>query len=198
MDARSTRRRSPETTGRKGIPCLSVDSISLAHLFHETGAKVVGYEDGRDQRPRADADRLRARGGPAVRRGLDQLRQRQLRRRLQLLHAAARSCRAAPELVPQQVRHHRRRQHRLVPQAVLPELPRRRLGDLLGAEPRQPVDPPRPRHAPDPALAVRPGHRGLPGVRRPPARPRRAVHAGRAPAQLRPRLRARSTTRARC
>ncbi|MBY0512692.1 MAG: hypothetical protein K2P78_02130, partial [Gemmataceae bacterium] len=28
----------------KGIPCLSVDSISLAHLFHHSGAKVVGYE----------------------------------------------------------------------------------------------------------------------------------------------------------
>ncbi|HJZ54159.1 MAG TPA: hypothetical protein VKE74_04345, partial [Gemmataceae bacterium] len=28
----------------KGISCLSVDSISLAHLFHHTGAKVVGYE----------------------------------------------------------------------------------------------------------------------------------------------------------
>jgi hypothetical protein len=28
----------------KGISCLSVDSIALAHLFHHTGAKVVGYE----------------------------------------------------------------------------------------------------------------------------------------------------------
>ncbi len=28
----------------KGISCLSVDSIALAHLFHELGAAVVGYE----------------------------------------------------------------------------------------------------------------------------------------------------------
>jgi hypothetical protein len=29
----------------KGIPCLSAESIALAHLFHETGAEVVGYEE---------------------------------------------------------------------------------------------------------------------------------------------------------
>jgi hypothetical protein len=29
----------------KGIPCLSVDSISLAHLFHDMGTRVVGYEE---------------------------------------------------------------------------------------------------------------------------------------------------------
>lgn len=29
----------------KGISCLSVDSIALAHLFHEGGAKTVGYEE---------------------------------------------------------------------------------------------------------------------------------------------------------
>jgi hypothetical protein len=34
----------PEAHWAKGISCLSVDSIALAHLFHETGAKVVGYE----------------------------------------------------------------------------------------------------------------------------------------------------------
>ncbi len=28
----------------KSISCLSVDSISLAHLFHDAGSKVVGYE----------------------------------------------------------------------------------------------------------------------------------------------------------
>lgn len=28
----------------KGISCLSVDSIAFAHLFHQSGAKVVGYE----------------------------------------------------------------------------------------------------------------------------------------------------------
>jgi hypothetical protein len=28
----------------RGISCLSVDSIALAHLFHESGSKVVGYE----------------------------------------------------------------------------------------------------------------------------------------------------------
>jgi hypothetical protein len=28
----------------RGISCLSVDSIALAHLFHESGAKTVGYE----------------------------------------------------------------------------------------------------------------------------------------------------------
>ena len=34
----------PEAHWSKGISCLSVDCIALAHLFHETGAKVVGYE----------------------------------------------------------------------------------------------------------------------------------------------------------
>jgi hypothetical protein len=34
----------PESHWSKGISCLSVDSIALAHLFHENGAKVVGYE----------------------------------------------------------------------------------------------------------------------------------------------------------
>ncbi|HZZ82600.1 MAG TPA: hypothetical protein VFE62_29140, partial [Gemmataceae bacterium] len=28
----------------RGISCLSADSISLAHLFHESGARTVGYE----------------------------------------------------------------------------------------------------------------------------------------------------------
>jgi hypothetical protein len=28
----------------RGISCLSVDSIALAHLFHESGARTVGYE----------------------------------------------------------------------------------------------------------------------------------------------------------
>ena len=28
----------------RGISCLSVDSIALAHLFHESGARIVGYE----------------------------------------------------------------------------------------------------------------------------------------------------------
>ncbi len=35
----------PEGHWAKGISCLSVDSIALAHLFHETGAKAVGYEE---------------------------------------------------------------------------------------------------------------------------------------------------------
>ena len=34
----------PEAHWAKGISCLSVDSIALAHLYHHTGAKVVGYE----------------------------------------------------------------------------------------------------------------------------------------------------------
>lgn len=34
----------PEPHWSKGVSCLSVDSIALAHLFHHTGAKVVGYE----------------------------------------------------------------------------------------------------------------------------------------------------------
>ena len=34
----------PEAHWSKGVPCLSVDSISYAHLFHETGATTVGYE----------------------------------------------------------------------------------------------------------------------------------------------------------
>jgi hypothetical protein len=35
----------PEGHWAKGISCLSVDSIALAHLFHEIGSKVVGYEE---------------------------------------------------------------------------------------------------------------------------------------------------------
>jgi hypothetical protein len=35
----------PEAHWSKGVPCLSVDSIALAHLFHEMGSKVVGYEE---------------------------------------------------------------------------------------------------------------------------------------------------------
>jgi hypothetical protein len=34
----------PESHWSKGVSCLSVDSIALAHLYHHTGAKVVGYE----------------------------------------------------------------------------------------------------------------------------------------------------------
>jgi hypothetical protein len=34
----------PESFFSKSIPCLSVDSISLAHEFHHLGAKTVGYE----------------------------------------------------------------------------------------------------------------------------------------------------------
>jgi hypothetical protein len=35
----------PESHWDKGIPCLSADSISLAHQFHEMGSRVVGYEE---------------------------------------------------------------------------------------------------------------------------------------------------------
>jgi hypothetical protein len=35
----------PETHMEKSISCLSVESIALAHLFHEIGSKVVGYEE---------------------------------------------------------------------------------------------------------------------------------------------------------
>jgi hypothetical protein len=35
----------PEGHWARGIPCLSVDSIALAHQFHEMGSKVVGYEE---------------------------------------------------------------------------------------------------------------------------------------------------------
>jgi hypothetical protein len=34
----------PEEHWAKGISCLSVDSIALAHAFHESGARIVGYE----------------------------------------------------------------------------------------------------------------------------------------------------------
>jgi hypothetical protein len=34
----------PEKHWEKGIACMSVDSIALAHLYHHTGAKVTGYE----------------------------------------------------------------------------------------------------------------------------------------------------------
>lgn len=34
----------PEAHWSKGIACLSVDSIALAHLYHHTGSKVSGYE----------------------------------------------------------------------------------------------------------------------------------------------------------
>jgi hypothetical protein len=35
----------PESHFARSIPCLSVDSIALAHEFHELGAQVVGYEE---------------------------------------------------------------------------------------------------------------------------------------------------------
>src|SRR5205807_9437512 len=35
----------PEAHFARSIPCLSVDSISLAHEFHELGARAVGYEE---------------------------------------------------------------------------------------------------------------------------------------------------------
>lgn len=35
----------PETHMGKSISCLSVESIALAHLFHEIGSTVVGYEE---------------------------------------------------------------------------------------------------------------------------------------------------------
>jgi hypothetical protein len=35
----------PEAHWAKGISCLSVDSIALAHFFHDSGARVVGYEE---------------------------------------------------------------------------------------------------------------------------------------------------------
>jgi hypothetical protein len=35
----------PETYFARGISCLSSDSIALAHLFHEMGARTVGYEE---------------------------------------------------------------------------------------------------------------------------------------------------------
>src|SRR5262249_23252964 len=34
----------PDAHWSKGVSCLSCDSTALAHLFHQTGAKVVGYE----------------------------------------------------------------------------------------------------------------------------------------------------------
>jgi hypothetical protein len=35
----------PEAHWAKGIPCLSVDCIALAHLFHDMGSATVGYEE---------------------------------------------------------------------------------------------------------------------------------------------------------
>jgi hypothetical protein len=35
----------PEGHAARSISCLSADSIALAHLFHETGSRVVGYEE---------------------------------------------------------------------------------------------------------------------------------------------------------
>jgi len=35
----------PEGHWSKGISCLSVDSIALAHLFHDMGSELVGYEE---------------------------------------------------------------------------------------------------------------------------------------------------------
>jgi hypothetical protein len=34
-----------ETHWEKGISCMSVDSIALAHLFHDMGSRIVGYEE---------------------------------------------------------------------------------------------------------------------------------------------------------
>ncbi|HWG44553.1 MAG TPA: hypothetical protein VN688_17370 [Gemmataceae bacterium] len=35
----------PEDHWNKGIPCLSVDSIALAHVLHDMGSHVIGYEE---------------------------------------------------------------------------------------------------------------------------------------------------------
>jgi hypothetical protein len=35
----------PEEHWNKGIPCLSADSIALAHFFHDVVSRVVGYEE---------------------------------------------------------------------------------------------------------------------------------------------------------
>lgn len=35
----------PESLITKSISCLSVDSIALAHLFHDMGCQIVGYEE---------------------------------------------------------------------------------------------------------------------------------------------------------
>jgi hypothetical protein len=35
----------PESFWSRGISCLSVDSIALAHLYHDMGSRVVGYEE---------------------------------------------------------------------------------------------------------------------------------------------------------
>ncbi len=35
----------PESHRAKSIPCLSAECTALAHLFHEMGSKVVGYEE---------------------------------------------------------------------------------------------------------------------------------------------------------
>ncbi|MBM4070042.1 MAG: hypothetical protein FJ271_13980 [Planctomycetes bacterium] len=35
----------PDSWITKSISCLSVDSIALAHLFHDMGCKIVGYEE---------------------------------------------------------------------------------------------------------------------------------------------------------
>jgi hypothetical protein len=35
----------PESFWSRGISCLSAESIALAHLFHDMGARVVGYEE---------------------------------------------------------------------------------------------------------------------------------------------------------
>ncbi len=153
---------------QKGIACLSVDSIALAHLYHETGAKVVGYElDATNvhmpMRIAFERGAARQYGGawinyasgnfgdacnyftqnPVVPRGA--------------------------ELVPQQVRGDRRRERRLVPQDVLPQLPRRGVRDLLGAGTRQPVDDPRSGQTPGAVVAVRPRDGRLPRVRGAPA-----------------------------
>lgn len=34
----------PESHSSRSVPCLSAESIALAHLFHHVGMKVVGYE----------------------------------------------------------------------------------------------------------------------------------------------------------
>ncbi len=43
--SRMYRTKVPREHWARGISCLSVDSIALAHFFHETGARVVGYEE---------------------------------------------------------------------------------------------------------------------------------------------------------
>jgi hypothetical protein len=142
----------PESSWSKGISCMSWTASRCAILFHETGRTVVGYEIDATtshvpMRHRFERGAARQYGGtgsttPAATSAT-----------LQLLQPAARRPRGA-ELVPQQVRDHRRVMRSWYRSCTTSTSSAARR-DLLGAEPGNQWMLPG-REAPRAALALRP------------------------------------------